>query len=522
MNAQLVGRVRRGITETFNIRGEEVVLGREPGKGIAIAAEGVSRAHARILWDGKNHWLEDLKSTNGTFLNGNQVSRERLRHLDVVTLGKKVDLVFMVRGERATPTRREGILRAALIPEEADATPYEVPMGETTLGRSSATNVNVESGAVSKMHARIERTVDQLMIQDLDSSNGTFVNGARVSVTPLHDGDVISLASVASFRLEVERGEISSSGIYKSPAVASPAAAQVPRYSEEWKTRLDWSSGERALIAEFRQRLTAAEAERAVTGKNPVALPKTAPPPAKRPVAAADRTDRPQAKQPPAAGRGVAAADATVPPPQKPAPPAASPKPAAAAPAAPSPPPASAVAPAPPRPVVAPAAAAARPAAPPPVTTAATPPPAAAAPAPVAAPPRPSPAAAPPSQPATAAPPPEEDDLVPTMISSKPLVAGIAEVRLTGRDTALSVTAPGSYDIGRSREVPLRVSESTVSRRHARIILADDRLTAFVEHAGGANGTRLNGALVTERQPLSDGDQIEVGELPLKVSIVSR
>ena len=68
MNAQLVGRVRRGITETFNVRGEEVVLGREPGKGIAIAAEGVSRAHARIVWDGKNHWLEDLKSTNGTFL----------------------------------------------------------------------------------------------------------------------------------------------------------------------------------------------------------------------------------------------------------------------------------------------------------------------------------------------------------------------------------------------------------------------------------------------------------------------
>jgi len=111
---------------------------------------------------------------------------------------------------------------------------------------------------------------------------------------------------------------------------------------------------------------------------------------------------------------------------------------------------------------------------------------------------------------------------MPTVMSSKPLVAAIAEVHLSGRDTALSVTAPGSYDIGRSREVPLRVSESTVSRRHARIILADDRLTAFVEHAGGANGTRLNGALVTERKPLSDGDQIEIGELPLKVSIVRR
>jgi pSer/pThr/pTyr-binding forkhead associated (FHA) protein len=104
-------------------------------------------------------------------------------------------------------------------------------------------------------------------------------------------------------------------------------------------------------------------------------------------------------------------------------------------------------------------------------------------------------------------------------MSPKALVT-IREVRLTGRDTTLSVTAPGSYDIGRSRDVALRVSDATVSRRHARIILADDRRTAWVEHAGGANGTRLNGAPVLAPQPLSDGDSVDVGELPLKVTIV--
>jgi pSer/pThr/pTyr-binding forkhead associated (FHA) protein len=104
-------------------------------------------------------------------------------------------------------------------------------------------------------------------------------------------------------------------------------------------------------------------------------------------------------------------------------------------------------------------------------------------------------------------------------LTSKPLVT-IREIRLTGRDTTLSVTAPGSYDIGRSREVPLRVADATVSRRHARIILADDRRTAWVEHAGGANGTRLNGNAVMAPAPLSDGDKVEVGELPLMVTLV--
>jgi pSer/pThr/pTyr-binding forkhead associated (FHA) protein len=503
VNAQLVGRIRKGVTETFKVRGDEVVLGREPGQGIAIPAEGVSRHHARISWDGKTHWIEDLKSTNGTFLNGTQVTRERLRHLDVVTLGRKVDLIFVIRDEHAAPAVREGILRATLIPGDADGTPYEIPVGETSLGRSSTANVGTESGAVSKMHARIERTADQLMIQDLGSSNGTFVNGARVTVTSLQHGDVVSLAGVVNYRVEVERGQVAGSGIYKAPALKTPGTPEAPRYSEEWKTRMDWSSGERELIAEFRERLAVADAERAGTAKRPV-TPPTQPTPAKRVVAPADRTDpplRPQTAAPAKTGAPAAAA-----PPAK-----------AAAPASASPPPKAAA----PAPSVAPPKVA--PPAPPPPAAAAAPAPPLKPPAPPAPPPAPSAAPPPSAAPAPSAPPaaarsaPEEE--APTLMSPKALVT-IREVRLTGRDTTLSVTAPGSYDIGRSRDVALRVSDATVSRRHARIILADDRRTAWVEHAGGANGTRLNGAPVLAPQPLSDGDTVDVGELPLKVTVV--
>ncbi|HEV8253636.1 MAG TPA: FHA domain-containing protein [Vicinamibacteria bacterium] len=493
MNAQLVGRIRKGITETFKVRGDEVVLGREPGQGIAIPAEGVSRNHARIVWDGKTHWIEDLKSTNGTFLNGTQVTRERLRHLDVVTLGRKVDLIFVIRDERAAPAVREGILRAILIPEDADSTPYEIPVGETSLGRSPTANVATESGAVSKMHARIERTADQLMIQDLGSSNGTFVNGARVTVSSLQHGDVVSLAGVVNYRVEVERGQVAGSGIYKAPALKTSGTPETPRYSEEWKTRMDWSSGERELIAEFRDRLAAADVERAATGKTPVTPP--TPPagsPAKRVVPAADRTDPPVRSQTTAPVK--AAAPAAAAPPAK-----------AAAPASASPPPKAAA----PAPSVAPSKVA--PPVPPPPAAAAAPAPPLKPPAPPAPPPAPS------APPAAARSAPEEE--APTLMSPKALVT-IREVRLTGRDTTLSVTAPGSYDIGRSRDVALRVSDATVSRRHARIILADDRRTAWVEHAGGANGTRLNGAPVLAPQPLSDGDSVDVGELPLKVTIV--
>ena len=88
MSGRLLCRLRAGLTLSFELREDEAVLGREPGLAIALPAEGVSRRHARVTWDGKSHWVEDLRSTNGTFVNGRPVSREKLRHLDVMTLGK--------------------------------------------------------------------------------------------------------------------------------------------------------------------------------------------------------------------------------------------------------------------------------------------------------------------------------------------------------------------------------------------------------------------------------------------------
>src|SRR5688572_32907851 len=136
LKARLVCRIRAGVTERFRIQGEESLVGREPGLAVTIPLDGVSRRHARIRFDGRSYWIENM-SPAGTFLNGNQVARERLRHLDVVTLGKKVDLLFLLRDESQMPSTTEGILRAALLPEAGD--PVEIGAGEILIeiGRAS-------------------------------------------------------------------------------------------------------------------------------------------------------------------------------------------------------------------------------------------------------------------------------------------------------------------------------------------------------------------------------------------------
>ena len=51
----------------------EVRVGFDRTNEVAVPFEGVSRRHARISFDGKSYWIEDLGSSNGTFVDGRQI-----------------------------------------------------------------------------------------------------------------------------------------------------------------------------------------------------------------------------------------------------------------------------------------------------------------------------------------------------------------------------------------------------------------------------------------------------------------
>jgi len=70
---------------------------------------------------------------------------------------------------------------------------WKVPF---VIGRSEEADHTIYSGKISKEHARIDVTDGRYGIRDLESTNGTFINGKRVSSVPLEDGDIIHLAHV--------------------------------------------------------------------------------------------------------------------------------------------------------------------------------------------------------------------------------------------------------------------------------------------------------------------------------------
>jgi len=87
--------------------------------------------------------------------------------------------------------------------------PFALLQGENVIGRDPHAAVHIDHTLISRRHARVSVEGDEAVVEDLQSRNGTFLNGQRVeSPMALHDGDVLSLGN---FALVVEHRSLAAS-----------------------------------------------------------------------------------------------------------------------------------------------------------------------------------------------------------------------------------------------------------------------------------------------------------------------
>ena len=85
---KLILQLEELVLNEFVIGPQGVRIGRLPDNQVVIDNPAVSGHHARVVRDGLYCVLEDLQSTNGTFVNERPVTRRELRSGDVVRIGK--------------------------------------------------------------------------------------------------------------------------------------------------------------------------------------------------------------------------------------------------------------------------------------------------------------------------------------------------------------------------------------------------------------------------------------------------
>ena len=159
-------------------------LGRRPYNDIVIDNMAVSGEHAVVQMLGIEGYIEDLNSTNGTYVNGKTVKKQQLHHGDTIEIGKyKIQYVDEANlGESAINGTINGAIKVMSGPAAGRELALVKPV--TTIGK-------VGAGVAS-----IARTAQGFVVTHVEGSNQPMLNGAALGMQPvvLKHGDMIELA----------------------------------------------------------------------------------------------------------------------------------------------------------------------------------------------------------------------------------------------------------------------------------------------------------------------------------------
>jgi ABC-type multidrug transport system ATPase subunit/pSer/pThr/pTyr-binding forkhead associated (FHA) protein len=223
--------------EEFELTRSEIVIGREDDADLTVPSQAVSRRHARLMREGGGYVVEDLGSSNGTYINGQKLSgRHALKSGDQIRLGRAVTLVYETpKVDVSAETSVSPIISesAKTVAQEAPEVPLgarqtvigEIPVdskidtgppelvvaiaGENpqthtltgqsiTIGRQEGNDILVTSPLVSRHHARLDKVGEGYKLTLLpDAKNpilfeGRELDGPRV----LHHGDILRIGSL--------------------------------------------------------------------------------------------------------------------------------------------------------------------------------------------------------------------------------------------------------------------------------------------------------------------------------------
>ncbi len=191
---------------------DRTTLGRRPYNDVVIDNLAVSGEHAVLQMTGGEVYLEDLNSTNGSYINGKAIKKQLLQSDDVIEIGK---YRIKFQSDASFGYEKTMVIKSGAKPPMPAPVPTSVPpppMGGLELPPAAAA-IKVLSGAATGREvdlvkvvttigkpgvaiAAITRRPNGFVIAHVEGTSKPTVNGMPVEAepSPLHNGDVIELA----------------------------------------------------------------------------------------------------------------------------------------------------------------------------------------------------------------------------------------------------------------------------------------------------------------------------------------
>ncbi len=207
--AKLVIKLNNNIVDHIELNQGDMKIGRKPDCEIHLDNLSVSGEHANIFSIGEDSFVQDLGSTNGTYVNGKKIAKHHLKNGDLVQVGK-YSLAYMHEGaESPGDYAKTVIITTPVAPEPKSAAVKAAPkaapapvgqaaivtLGGTTSKRIELTKTVTNLGKAGRRAGSITRTAEGYLLapggDEAPKLNGRPLSGKNAR---LRNGDIIEVA----------------------------------------------------------------------------------------------------------------------------------------------------------------------------------------------------------------------------------------------------------------------------------------------------------------------------------------
>jgi len=171
-------------------------IGKSANNSLMVDHAGVNEFHAEIINQHDQLTLVNKCDGIGVWVNGLPISDQtHISAGDSITLGElELELVDPKNSQTsaAKPKKKSSDWSISSKASWLDKSRYQI-LDKVIIGRDSACDIVLPLEHLSRQHVMLELRKGQLFVKDLDSANGTYLNGERVNEAPLKAGDKLKL-----------------------------------------------------------------------------------------------------------------------------------------------------------------------------------------------------------------------------------------------------------------------------------------------------------------------------------------